>query len=109
MGSSHILQVETFMGERALALQRQQQTRFVLNRGFPGVGMGAHGGTGVFLPRISSNMVTATVTKKHNPRSAGKGPRMNNLPPRKLLLNRRQQEYRGYAAAEVRTPNNWNY
>ncbi|KAI3471754.1 hypothetical protein Pfo_028407 [Paulownia fortunei] len=110
-------QVETFMGERAWALQRQQRNRFALNRVFPGVarvGMGAHGGTGVFLPRISSNMQTTTVSKNHNHHCVGKGPRMINshefqLPPRKILLNRRQEECRGYAAAEVRMPNNWNY
>ncbi|KAL0410195.1 UNVERIFIED_CONTAM: hypothetical protein Slati_3609200 [Sesamum latifolium] len=100
-------QVGNFFEERAWALQRQQQHnhRFGQNRVFPGVRMGAHGGTGVFLPRISSDMLAATVTKNHNHHCFGKGQRLMKshelqLPPRKILLNRRQEECRGYFAAE---------
>ncbi|KAL0374780.1 UNVERIFIED_CONTAM: hypothetical protein Sradi_3393700 [Sesamum radiatum] len=100
-------QVGNFFGERAWALQSQQQHhhRFGQNRVFPGVRMGAHGGTGVFLPRISSDMLAATVTKNHNHHCFGKGQRLMKshelqLPPRKILLNRRQEECCGYFAAE---------
>ncbi|KAL0338709.1 UNVERIFIED_CONTAM: hypothetical protein Sangu_1393000 [Sesamum angustifolium] len=70
-------QVGNFFGERAWALQRQQQQhnhRFAQNRVFPGARMGA-GGTGVFLPRISSDMLAAPVTKNHNHHCFGKGQR----------------------------------
>ncbi|KAK4396598.1 hypothetical protein Sango_1496400 [Sesamum angolense] len=99
--------VGNFFGERAWALQRQQHNhRFGQNPVFPGVRMGAHGGTGVFLPRISSDMLAAPVTKNHNHHCFGKGQRLTKshelqLPPRKILLNRRQEEHRGYFAAEV--------
>ncbi|KAK4414776.1 hypothetical protein Salat_2584500 [Sesamum alatum] len=108
-------QVGNFFGERAWALQRLQHNRFAQNRVFPGVRrMGAHGGTGVFLPRISSDMLAATVAKNHNHHGFGKGQRLTKshelqLPPRKILLNRRQEECRGYIAAEVGMPNNWKY
>ncbi|KAL9153633.1 hypothetical protein ABFS82_10G062200 [Erythranthe guttata] len=108
-------QNERFIGERAMAVlhlhQRQQRTRFSLNRVFSVVGMGpGHVGTGVFLPRTA--LLTKNSNIHHNLR---KGPRTMNsreyqLPPRKILLNRRQEEWPGYAATrEVRLPNNRNY
>ncbi|KAL3825700.1 hypothetical protein ACJIZ3_021729 [Penstemon smallii] len=60
--------VQNFMGERAWSLQNQQQeNRFALNRVLPGLGTGGYGGTGVFLPRVSSNSIsTANVGINHN-------------------------------------------
>ncbi|KAL7137235.1 hypothetical protein ABFS83_10G079200 [Erythranthe nasuta] len=94
-------QIERFIGERAMAIlhhQRQQRTRFSMNRVFSVVGMGpGHVGTGVFLPRTA--LLTKNSNIHHNLR---KGPRTMNsreyhyqLPPRKILLNRRQEEWPG--------------
>ncbi|GER41844.1 anaerobic dimethyl sulfoxide reductase [Striga asiatica] len=92
-------QIEAFMAERARAEERQQLNRVLLQ-----AGMGARGGTGVFLPRVSN-----TAAKK------GKGPRLNSshkfhLPPSKNLLNRSQEVYSGYGPTdEVCMPNYWSY
>ncbi|KAG8376818.1 hypothetical protein BUALT_Bualt09G0103400 [Buddleja alternifolia] len=97
-------QVESFMGERAwglLHLQRELWNRIYLNRVLPGGGLGmmssAHGGTGVFLPRTPNNNMQPP--RNHTHSCVRKGHRMMSkhdiqLPPRKILLNRRREETR---------------
>lgn len=76
MVSFGFLQLHTFIEARTWTLQRQQN-RFTPNRvlSIPGSGtvMGAQGGTGVFLPRISANGSTTVTGRSPNNQYARSG------------------------------------
>lgn len=107
--------LHTFIEARPRTLQRHQH-RLMPNRvlSIPrsGLGMGAQGGTGVFLPRISANSSTTVTGRSPNNQYARSGHGMRSklevqLPPQKNLIKR--EECHGYDPPLVSLPNDRTY